>query len=110
APIGRIAAQQLHLASPRAQNEVARELLAIVEEVLADQVAAVAETQDEFRMAEVRVIAHEVPQDRPMADIDQRLWNGVRVLPEPSAEAPAEKHDFHEVFISQRRLIQRPPE
>ena len=31
-------------------------------------------------MTKVRIIAHQMPQDRPVADIDERLWDGVGVL------------------------------
>ena len=69
--------------------------LVVVQEVLADHVAAVAEAQDEVLVAEVRVVAHQVPEDRPVADVHQRLRDGVRVLAQPRAEAAAEQHDLH---------------
>ena len=37
-------------------------------------------------MAEVRVVAHQVPEDRPVADVDQRLRNRVGVLAQARAQ------------------------
>jgi hypothetical protein len=46
-------------------------------------------------VSEVRVEAHQVPDDRPDADVHQRLRNGVRVLSQAGAETAAEKDNFH---------------
>ncbi len=47
--------------------------LAVVEEVVLDHIAAVAEAQDEVLVPEVRVVLHHVPEDRPIADGHHRL-------------------------------------
>ena len=67
----------------------------VVEEVVLDRVGAVAQAQDELGVAEVRVVAHHVPEHRPAADRHHRLGQGLvpaRIrMPEPTAE----QHDLH---------------
>src|SRR5262249_3496301 len=58
-------------------------------------VAAIAQAQDELLVAEVRVVAHEVPQNGPHPDVDQGLRNGIGVLAQARSESTAEKNDFH---------------
>ena len=45
-------------------------------------------------MAVVRVVAHHVPEDRPVADGHHRLGHGLRVLAQPHAQAAAEDDDL----------------
>src|SRR5262249_61281958 len=69
--------------APAAQldAEAARQVL-VVEEVRLDQVALVAERQNELTEAEVPVKLHDVPEDRPTADLHHRLrLVGGRLLP-----------------------------
>ena len=46
-------------------------------------------------MPERRVVAHDVPQDRPVADPDHRLRGALGLLAHPHAEASAEDDDLH---------------
>ena len=80
-------------------REVVREALLVVQEVLPDEVAAVSETQHEILVAVVRVVPHQVPEDRPVADVHQRLRDAVRVLAKAHAQTPAEKDDFHDIAL-----------
>src|SRR5207248_8135870 len=66
-----------------------------VEEELLDHVGVVAEAEDELRVPEVRVVLHQVPEDRAVADLDHRLRDLSRVLAQPGAKAPAEQDDLH---------------
>src|SRR5437879_4215876 len=68
--------------TPAGQLEVVRQALVVIEEVLLDQVASIAETQDELGVAEIRVVLHQMPDDRPVADIDHRLRDRLRVRSE----------------------------
>ena len=83
------------LAAAFRQDEVVRHALVVVEEELPDQVAAIAEAEDEVLVAEVRVVAHQVPEDRPVADVDERLGNRVGVLAQAGSQSAAEQYDFH---------------
>src|SRR6185312_3492345 len=94
-PIVQIAAVQLDCAAAAAQREIVGERLVVVEKVLANHVAAVTEAQNELRVAVMRVIPHEVPEDRTNSDVDQRLRNRVGVLSQSGAESAAEKHYLH---------------
>src|SRR5712691_6202785 len=68
---------------------------AVVEEVVADQVALVAEAEDEIHDPEVRVELHDVPEDRPAADVDHRLRPDIRLLGKTRSESTAEDHRLH---------------
>src|SRR5262245_47744637 len=96
APVGDVARVQLEPAAAFGEREVVRQALVVVEEILPDHVAAVAQAQDEVLVAEVRVVAHEVPDDRPYADVDERLRQGVRMLAQARAESAAEEYDLHD--------------
>src|SRR5437667_10456259 len=77
------------------QPEVVPQPFLVGDEVLFDEIAAVPEAQDELCMPEVSVVFHEVPDDRPEADVDHRFGYAVRMLPQPSAEAAAKEYDLH---------------
>ena len=77
------------------EREVVRQAFVVVQEVLSNEIPPITEAQHEVLVTVVRVVAHQVPEDRPDADVDQRLGDGVRVLPQTSSQATAEKDDFH---------------
>ena len=77
------------------EHEIVRHAFVVVQEVLADQIAAIPRAQDEVLVPEMRVVAHQVPDDRPVADVDERLRDRVRVLAQPRSETTAEQHNFH---------------
>ena len=54
-------------------------------------------TSHEVFVPEVCVVAHQVPDDRPVADRDERLWNGFGMLAQPGSEATAEENYFHDL-------------
>ena len=78
------------------EDEVVEERLVVVEEVLADDVALVAEAENELRVPPRRVVAHDVPEDRPVADADHRLRDALGLLAHPHSEAAAEDDDLHD--------------
>ena len=63
-PVVHVAAEQLDVSLPVREHEVVRERLVVVEEVLLDSLAAVAEAEDELRVPPRRVPLHDVPEDR----------------------------------------------
>ena len=67
----------------------------VVEEVLLDHVAAIAQAEDEVAEAVVGVDLHDVPEDRPPADLDHRLGPELGLLSQPGSDATAQDHDFH---------------
>jgi hypothetical protein len=72
----------------------------VSEEVVADPVTLVAKAEDEPREAETGVVGHDVPQDRPTPDLDQRfgedLGIGSQAGPAPSTEDHDGWHLIHE--------------
>ncbi len=58
-PVGDVGPHQRDLAA--AEDEVVRQCLAVVEEVVLDLLRAVAQAEDEFPMAVVGVVLHDVP-------------------------------------------------
>ena len=100
APVADVAAQQLHVAPAAREDEVVARGLLVVQEVVLDELPAVAEAEDELRVPEVGVVAHDVPQNRPVADPDHRLRDALRLLPHAHAEPAAEDHDLHRAAVS----------
>jgi len=86
---------QLDPPSAVRHSEVVREGLVIVQEILANEVAPITEAEDKFLMAEMSVIAHQVPDNGPDADVHQGLRNGVRVLTQPRPKTATEQYYFH---------------
>src|SRR3979409_2416368 len=72
----------------------------VVEKVPFDDVAFVSEGDEELAKLVFGVQLHDVPEDRPAADIDHRLWSELGFLGETRAEAPGQDHYFHS-----RRLL-----
>src|SRR6266849_2872711 len=94
-PVVDIGAQQLDVATAPTQDEVVRHALVVVAEVPLDHVSAIPEAQDEILVSEMGVIAHDVPQHRPVADLHHRFGHAVGLLADPQTLAPAEKDDLH---------------
>ena len=67
----------------------------VVEEVALDLIALVAERQHELVEAVPRVVLHDVPEDRPAADLDERLRPHLGLLGQARARAAAQNHDRH---------------
>src|SRR5262245_46837525 len=74
--------------------EVVGQALVVVEEILLDHVASIAEAEDEVIVTEVRVVRHQGPDDRTVPDVDHRLGDRLRMLPEASTQPAAEQHNF----------------
>ena len=72
-----------------------RALLVVAEEELLDLPALVAEADEEAAGAVVPVELHDVPQDRPLADLDERLGHALGLLAQPGADPAREDDDGH---------------
>ena len=94
APAVEITLEQLD-ASLRGEAEVVRDPLLIAGEVPLDDVGLVAEAEDELLVAEGRVVLHHVPEDRPVADLDHGLGDGVGHVAQAHAQSTAEEDDLH---------------
>src|SRR4029450_9659256 len=66
-----------------------------VGKILFDHVATVAEGDHELAAAPGRVVLHDMPQDRPSADLDHRLRAQLGFLAEPAADSPRKYDDSH---------------
>jgi hypothetical protein len=67
----------------------------VIVEILLDHIALIAKADHEFLDAVSRVDLHDVPQDRPAADLDHRLGADGGLLAEAGAEASGENNGFH---------------
>src|SRR6185312_10219457 len=93
------------------EHEVVRHGLVVVEEVLLDDVPAVAKAEHEVAVAEVRVVAHHVPEHRSRADRRHRLGHAPGELAHPEALTAAEQHDLHQKTSSRGLAMRnRPPQ
>src|SRR5262249_14445608 len=77
------------------EHEVVQQRTVVGEKVLLDDLALVAETQNELVVTPHRVVTHDVPEDRPPADVDHRLRDPQGFLAHAHAEPTAEDHDLH---------------
>src|SRR5713101_291827 len=96
APIVDIGAQELDFPPAPRSEEVVGHTLVVVPEIAFDHVSAIPEAQDEVLVPEMGVIAHDVPEDRPVADLDHRFGHVVGLLADPQALAPTEQDDLHD--------------
>ena len=80
-------------ARPQGDGEIVAHGL-VIEEVLADDVAAIAQAEDEFAEAVVGIGLHDMPEDRPAAHLDHRFGAELGFLAQAGAEPAAEYHDF----------------
>ena len=97
-PVADVGREVLHLASP-GEHEVVGHRLVVVEEVVLDHVRPVAETEHEVAVAVVGVVAHHVPQDRPVPDPGHGLGQDVGRAGEPEPLAAAEQDDLHGAIL-----------
>ena len=94
-PVVDVASDQLDLPPPLREDEIVGDGLVVLEEVLLDGVGAVSEAEDELLVPEVRVVAHHVPEDRPVSDGHHGFGDVLGVLAQPHPETTAEQHDLH---------------
>ena len=83
------------VAASGAQGEIVGEGLVIVQEVVLDGGGAVTQAEHEVGVPEMRVVAHDVPQQWPVSDHVHRLGCACPTLAHPHAEPAAEEHDLH---------------
>jgi hypothetical protein len=100
APVVDIAGVKLNLAPTLGQGEIVGHAFVVIQKVIADEVTAIAKAQDEVLMAMVRVEAHEMPNDGPNSDVDQRLRYRVRMLAQARAKTTAKQDYFHDSPLS----------
>src|SRR5262245_14406315 len=90
-----VASEKLHAIAAFAQHEVVRQRFLVAEEVLLDHVRAVSKAEDEILVPEVRIILHQMPHDRPIAEGRHRLRDVLVVVAQACAESTGEEDDFH---------------
>ena len=86
------------------KHEVVGQRLVVGEEEVLDHLGLVAEAEHEVGEAEVRVVLHHVPEDRPVADLDHRLGDDVGGLAHPEPLPTAEDDDFHTCYPTFDRI------
>src|SRR5277367_5089432 len=109
APVVQVPPVQLDGSSAVAEREGVRHGLVILQEILADQVAAKSKTEDKVLVAEMSVIAHQVPNDRSAADVDQGLGQCLGMFAQSRTEAATKKHHLHFDLRGQFRMLNFAP-
>src|SRR6185503_12920294 len=69
-------------------------------EVLLEHLALVAEREHEIAVTVMRVVFHDVPEDRPAPDVDERLGLELGLLAHARALTAAQNDDLHLGFLS----------
>ena len=67
----------------------------IVEEIVADDIALIAKANNEVADIEVRIVLHDVPEDRLATDGHHRLGAVLGLFTQTRAKATGEKNCFH---------------
>src|SRR5579859_2943313 len=80
---------------PQRDGEIALHRF-VVEEVVLDHVASIAEAKHEILEIVMRVQLHDVPQERVAPHLDQGLWLELGFLSQPGAQ-PAAENDYLQV-------------
>ena len=94
-PVVDVTVKQLEVFATVGERKVVGDTFVVVQKILFNGVRAVSETQDEVFVAVVRVILHDVPEDRPVANRDHRLGDIVRIFAQAHPESATEDDHFH---------------
>ena len=94
----------LHLVGSHVEGHV-RHVQEVILKILLDDVALVAEADDEFIDAVMGIDLHDVPDDRHAADLDHRLRLDVGFLGKPRSKAAGEENCFHRLPPHRNRPV-----
>ncbi len=78
-PIMDIAIQQIHLFATARKNKIVGSALVVSEKVIFHSFRPMSQTENEVLVAEVGVVLHHMPEDRPIANEDHRFGSIFRV-------------------------------
>src|SRR5277367_4651043 len=78
-------------------DEVVGDGFIIVQKVVFDAVPLVPQAQDKVFVTEMSIVLHQMPEDRPIPDLNHGFGNIVGVAPQPQSLATAKQYDFHDV-------------
>lgn len=96
-PVVNIGLEQLRLAV--FQHKVVGQRFVVIQEVVLDDMGVMAQAQNEFLVAMMGVVLHQVPQNGAMADRHHGLGNVVGIFPQPHAETTTKQYHFHDRFL-----------
>src|SRR6267143_158739 len=74
---------------------VVRQEFRLAIQVILDHLGAITQAQDELLVAEMSIVLHHVPQDRPVTDMNDGLGCTFARFSDPHALPTAEKNNFH---------------
>jgi hypothetical protein len=94
-PVLDIAFLELDALAAIGEDEVIRNALVIIQEVVFDDVRLVSKAQDELFVAKMCVVLHDMPEDWPVSNIDHGFGNIFSLLSDPHAQATTKQYDFH---------------
>src|SRR5262249_9259772 len=94
-PVVNITIQKLDVLTALRPYKVVRYGFVIMQEIILDYVAPIAEAKDEISMAEVSVVLHQVPEDGPRPDFHHGLGNIVGIPAKSHSSSSAKQNHFH---------------
>jgi hypothetical protein len=96
-PVGDIAGQQFDGLAGIGQDEIIGMSLVVIQEIILDRVGAVSEAKNEFIVSKMRVVTHDVPQHRSVANLHHglRKWR-VDTGTHPHAETATKQDNLHD--------------
>src|SRR5690606_31231282 len=77
--------------------------LGVIDVELLDEAALVSKGHAELPEVEVRVVLHDVPDDRHPSDLDHCLWSYLGLFDQPCAVPAGENDDLHARPLSSAR-------
>src|SRR5215469_5297854 len=100
-PVLNVAIEELQLFPATRHNKVVRGTFVVIQKVVLDGVGAMAEAQNKVLMAEMRVVLHDVPENRPVANVHHGLGDGLRIVAKTHSQTATKQHNFH-IFTPSR--------
>jgi len=95
-PVIDVTIQEVDFLAALGPDKIVGNGLVVVEKIILNRVAAIPEAENEVLVAKVRVILHQVPNDRAGTDLHHGFRNIIRVTPETHAGSATKQDNFHE--------------
>ena len=94
-PVLDITIKDLYVPAAVQKDKVIGDEFTVIDEVILDHLGAITQAQDELLVAEMSIVLHHVPQDRPVTDMNDGLGCTFARFFDPHALPTAEKNNFH---------------
>src|SRR5579859_243406 len=95
APVMNIPIYQVDILSASGEDKIVGDIFIIFHEVVFDGIRAMAKTKDKVFVTVVRVVFHDVPQNRTIPNGGHRFRNVFRIVSQTQTKSTTKENDFH---------------